>query len=374
MMSKTVSFCDMALELEDEVCNGSNGNDGNDNVSGDEDGDGDGDKDDGSAYFPKVYFRRGRARIFMGLYDESRSDLEMALSLLLLQNQKQKQKQQKDTDIDLDTDIDIAIDGHDKLILAVQKEMRRLDMMIIKAKKNLKRQEKAMKMVLNVQTTKTKGTTAKDDTCSARDKSEDEHEHEHDSLNKEKSTELSSSSAEVSHDDENDNVDDNDNGNATASATASGKFDNEWENDLDQGLYKDVNQRQKEYSTLRADFGRQQQRQRQRRKRQVPAISNRGNGNGNSNAAKANVYIVWYAQMAERSLRKILYWLGDKDAMTKSFQEDTNNTDANGNDDANQKGKTSRERGKNRRFQQDRVSVAGSESESEMMSNEKKMV
>lgn len=32
-------------------------------------------------------------------------------------------------------------------------------------------------------------------------------------------------------------------------------------------------------------------------------------------------FVLWYILMMERSLRKILYWFGDKDAMTRSFEE-----------------------------------------------------
>lgn len=92
MYKKTVSFCDFCMELE---CAKKN---------------------------PKVYFRRGKAYMFMGNYSLARNDLNMAESILL-------------QDFNDDS----------KECLSIRKEMQRLDKMIQNSKKNKERQAMAMK-------------------------------------------------------------------------------------------------------------------------------------------------------------------------------------------------------------------------------------
>ncbi len=78
--------------------------------------------------------------------------------------------------------------------------------------------------------------------------------------------------------------------------------------DLDKGLYSDIHtskSSQREYSTLRARPSKQ--------KALIEATS--------STPERPLPYVMWYAQMLERGLRRILYWLGDEEAMSRSFEE-----------------------------------------------------
>lgn len=82
---------------------------------------------------PKVYFRRGRARMLMGSYDAARTDLEKALEFL--------------TSLDHDHDDGDATDAQKAQQKAVQKELQKLERLEITAKKHEVMQKKAMKRV-----------------------------------------------------------------------------------------------------------------------------------------------------------------------------------------------------------------------------------
>lgn len=109
MLNKTQQFCNLALDIP---CGRKN---------------------------PKVYFRRGKARMLMGLYHDSRLDFDLALQILSneandilntnfsssnIENERYKEKE------------------------AVLKELRKLDTLEKSAKINSNRQKKAMKSLL----------------------------------------------------------------------------------------------------------------------------------------------------------------------------------------------------------------------------------
>ena len=80
---------------------------------------------------PKVYFRRGRARTWMGLYEDARNDFQNVLNLL------------SSSDKDLNE------------IQNVHRELRKVDQLMDEARKNRARQKKAMHRLLGGETTKT---------------------------------------------------------------------------------------------------------------------------------------------------------------------------------------------------------------------------
>jgi len=194
MFKKTCAFCDMALEMESGKC-------------------------------PKVYFRRGRAHIAMGMYEKARHDLNVSQTYLLAEERSEEVN---------------------KMVQSVKKEIAKLEAMVETAEKNRARQEKAMKRMLGGMP------RTKDDGL-------------------EQIQTLEYSSNEVLSD-------------------PSGE----------ERLYNDVGKR--EYSTLRA-----------RSNDKIPREEEQRGA------------LVWYIKMVERSLRKILYWLGDEDAMIKSFDGEVRN-------------------------------------------------
>lgn len=71
------------------------------------------------------------------------------------------------------------------------------------------------------------------------------------------------------------------------------------------GLYSDIhNGRKREYSTLRA-----------KRRQRVTE-------NDAPPQSISKTYFLWYIQMLEHGLRIFLFWLGDEDAMTRSYLDD----------------------------------------------------
>lgn len=209
MHRKTCSFCNMAIEIKAGSVN------------------------------PKVYFRRGRSNMLLGLYKNARNDFNTCLKLL--------------------NDSNDECDSCKNEIDAVNRELRNLDNLIIAAEKNRKRHEKAMKIVLGGET-------------SFREMQESSKSEE----------------ANVNNDDVNDE-------------------------DLDKGLYSDIHSSKsskREYSTLRA-----------RARKRKPQIEN-----NLTTLERPITYVMWYAQMLERGLRRILYWLGDEEAMSRSFEEEEGGT------------------------------------------------
>jgi tetratricopeptide (TPR) repeat protein len=213
MHRKTHSFCNMAIEIKAGSVN------------------------------PKVYYRRGRSYMLLGLYKNARDDLHTCLKLL-----------------------NDAYDSNDNCdsckseIDAVNRTLTNLDNLVIAAEKNRKRHEKAMKIVLGGQRNV---------------------------------TEIQENSGT---DETNVNNDVNDKA-------------------LDKGLYSDIHSSkpsQREYSTLRA----------RKRKPQIEDTPSTGGSEGHV----TNSYVIWYAQMLERGLRRILYWLGDEEAMSRSFEEEERGT------------------------------------------------
>ena len=83
---------------------------------------------------PKAYFRRGRARMLMGSYDDARSDLQRAVDLL--------QNENADKGGDSNTNDNTAREAELK---AVRKELQKLERLEFAARKHEKVQKKNMK-------------------------------------------------------------------------------------------------------------------------------------------------------------------------------------------------------------------------------------
>jgi len=106
MLSKTQEFCNLAMEMS---CGRTN---------------------------PKVFYRRGKARMLMGNYHLSRLDLDVALELLISQN----------NDIDDDGNL-----KKQKEIQVIRREIQKLDNLERSGKVNERKQKKAMKKILGGQ-------------------------------------------------------------------------------------------------------------------------------------------------------------------------------------------------------------------------------
>jgi tetratricopeptide (TPR) repeat protein len=216
MLKKTCAFCDLALDL------------------------------DIGKTSSKLYFRRGLAKASMGLYAEGKQDLTMSMDIL-------RKQESDEASNDLVDKNEIC-----KMKQAVEKEMLRLESLVVSAEKNHQRQTRAMKRILGgdkeAAVTPVTGETS-----------------------------INGSSTEILRND----VTKGDR--RSANATSS-----------EERLYNTVIA-QRKYSTLRAPL-----------QTNVQELKGGKNRNGT---------FVWYVKMAERSLRKILFWLGDENAMTKSFDD-----------------------------------------------------
>lgn len=218
MLKKTCAFCDLALDL------------------------------DIGKTSPKLYFRRGLAKASMGLYAEGKHDLAMSMDVL-------RKQESGEASNDLVDKNEIC-----KMKQAVEKEMLRLESLVVSAEKNHRRQIKAMKQILGGEkeaaVTPVTGETS-----------------------------MNGSSMEILR---NDVTKSGRRRSANATTTS------------EKRLYNTVTAHRK-YSTLRAPL-----------QTNVQEIAGGKHRNGT---------FVWYIKMAERSLRKILFWLGDENAMTKSFDD-----------------------------------------------------
>ena len=206
----------------------------------------------------KVYFRRGKALMNMGEYKSSRRDLERALELLLLRD-----------DDDDDDDDDDTHNAKEKE--SVAKELKKLEKMMESAEINRKRQKVAMRKMLGGKRAEANSNMSPTITIIPED---DVVVHEHE-INNDGGTRTSTCTIQELANDQ---------------ALSSGP-------DSTDRLYSNHNQK-RAYSTLRA----------KRRPVQADLVE--------------KSYFQWYLEMMERSLRKVLFWLGDTEAMTKDFTKE----------------------------------------------------
>ena len=223
MHRKTCTFCNMAIEMKSGSIN------------------------------PKVYFRRGKSHMLLGLYKKAQADFDKSLELLE----------------SYDEGVIIDLDKRKNEVDAVHKELTNLSKLIDAAEKNRKRHEKAMKTVFS------------DKKRHGRDK---ESNHVSNAGHNSQNTDSGSSLCSVEN-----------------LLGCSSKVD---ETKQVNGLYSDIHKTSKrEYSTLRA-------KRRRRRFAERP-----------SHSIPQTVFL-WCIKMLEFGLRKILFWLGDEDAMTRSYLDD----------------------------------------------------
>jgi len=211
MFKKTCAFCDLALDLRI------------DNPS------------------PKLYFRRGRARVGLGLYCEAKEDLIMSMDILQRQEHEKgnKQKDNKQTG---------------EMKSAVEKELIKLASLIVSAKNNRQKQTKAMQRLMGGQTSKTDANVK------------------------------AGSFIETSR-----------NGVGVSASARSGGGTS-----INEEMIYNTFECQREYSTLRAPS-------------RIDMTETK--------YREGNFVFVWSIKMLERSLRKILYWLGDEEETKKRFDD-----------------------------------------------------
>jgi len=249
MYRKTCSFCDLALEIKA----GSNN--------------------------PKVYFRRGKSRMLLGIYNKARADLQKALDLL-------DSSCNNDSNTNIVEDVDDAV-GREKE--AVKKELVKLERLVESAEENRKRQQMAMKRILGGDNG---GVAAEIDDID-------------DSTNTTQVVDNDILELESSQD--------------TISTTRSNHQQrnlnalNTTIKDEDR-LYKEETTKKREYSTLKA------------KQRKKPEVTNGRYSYDPNNTQNSDSFYAWYLKMIERGLRKALYWLGDEEAMNRSFDENEEET------------------------------------------------
>eukprot|EP00978_Attheya_sp_CCMP212_P008142 scaffold18983_cov53-Attheya_sp.AAC.1 len=96
------------------------------------------------AHHPKVYFRRGKARMRMGCYKEARADMEHALQLL--SDESSSSSTNHDTNNTAET---TSLQNNcSEQEEAVRKDLRKLTLLEKEAQRNRKRHETAMKVAL----------------------------------------------------------------------------------------------------------------------------------------------------------------------------------------------------------------------------------
>ncbi len=242
MHRKTCSFCDMALEIKKS--NGSN-----------------------ISMYAKVYFRRGKSRMLLGMYNHARADFNESLALLEgIENENN--------------------DNGD----AVRRELLTLKRLEENAQKNKKRQKEAMKLVLG-------GNNNAGSNGIPKGINSYDNKDINDSCGTEEKSTLSTLSASKSKE----------------TKKVPGKLEQTHANRTNEirGLYADIHapsssktMKTREFSTLRA-------KPRKRSSRRSNNISTQEEMQVQSSLARN--YFLWYLQMVECSLRKILCWLGDVD-------------------------------------------------------------
>lgn len=248
MYRKTCSFCDMALELNKI---------GTDN--------------------PKVYFRRGKSYMLMGMHEKAKFDFHKCLDLLHQVNEKRVSEFDSEKN-DISNSNESVVRGENKNeIEAVHKELLHLEKLKDAAEKNRLRHEKAMKIMLGGQA----------------------------------NTTISSSKSQQSS---NENDDEK-----SSLEIGMNRAKNDQNSSPVTPLYNNsdpTTAKKREFSTLRA--------RRKKCRKDTVMSSKLGEGNGEEVVASgrnSQSYFTWYIQKVEFGLRKILFWLGDEEAMTRSFEE-----------------------------------------------------
>lgn len=242
MHRKTCSFCNMAIEIKA-----------------------------GSTH-PKVYFRRGKSHMLLGLYTRAKFDFEKCLQLL---DNNDDDKSMNDKQL-------LSRNNNEKD--AIQKELTTLYQLMDAAKKNKMRQKEAMQRILGGKTS-----------ISIRNTND----------NDEKITK----SIKSKNDDDNDDDDYGD---------GDGSYSNNDYNDNNMnGLYSDLSDKtiQREYSTLRA------RKKRISKKKSSESIHHQLQKQEEERIDSPN-YFIWYLKMVEYSLRKVLHFLGDEDALTRPYYDE----------------------------------------------------
>lgn len=216
---------------------------------------------------PKAYFRRGRARMLMGSYEDARVDLERARDLLLR------------LDNDANADADAA--QQEAELKAVKKELQKLERLEATARKHKKEQKKAMKKLWDHNTTDTYG---KRHDAGASDNTSDE------------STLAPDTDANI----------------AVSSSASAAKSESQTNANVqsERGLYSDVRERRK-FSTLRA-----------KKKVEVsggPLSDLLEEEEGDDVDEVPPTFFQWYLSLFERCLRKTLHILGDEEGARMEY-------------------------------------------------------
>ena len=219
---------------------------------------------------PKAYFRRGRARMLMGSYEDARVDLEGARDLLLLR---------------LDKDANAYADAaaQEAELKAVKKELQKLERLEITARKHEKEQRKAMKKLWDDNT----DNNSKRHDTGANDGQSDE------------STLALDADANI----------------AVSSSASAAKSESQTDANVQSegGLYSDVRER-RQFSTLRA---------KKKVEVEVPGqplsdLLEEGGEDGDDDELSLT-FFQWYLSLFERCLRKTLHILGDEEGARMEY-------------------------------------------------------
>ena len=219
---------------------------------------------------PKAYFRRGRARMLMGSYEDARVDLEGARDLLLLR-------------LDKDANADADAAAQEAELKAVKKELQKLERLEITARKHEKEQRKAMKKLWDDNT----DNNSKRHDTGANDGQSDE------------STLALDADANI----------------AVSSSASAAKSESQTDATVQSegGLYSDVRER-RQFSTLRA---------KKKVEVEVPGqplsdLLEEG-GEDEDDDELSLTFFQWYLSLFERCLRKTLHILGDEEGARMEY-------------------------------------------------------
>jgi tetratricopeptide (TPR) repeat protein len=208
---------------------------------------------------PKAYFRRGRARMLMGSYDDARSDLQRAVDLL--------QNVNADDGVDKCANDNTAREAELK---AVRKELQKLERLEFAARKHEKVQKKNMKRLWDT----AKSSNAVEANGTTPDQS------------------ISSSAVDAVISESSSVKAEKSEGQSNARSTVESK----------KGLYSDVQER-RQFSTLRA-------------KKRIEASVEEEDDDVD---VVSPSFFQWYLSLLERCLRKALHILGDEEGASMEF-------------------------------------------------------
>ncbi len=204
---------------------------------------------------PKAYFRRGRARMLMGSYDDARSDLQRAVDLL--QNVNADGSKTNDNT------------AREAELKAVRKELQKLERLEVAARKHEKVQKKNMKRLWD---------TAKSNAVEANGTTPDQS--------------ISSSAVDAVISESSSVKAEKSEGQSNARSTVENK----------KGLYSDVQER-RQFSTLRA-------------KKRIEASVEEEDDDVD---VVSPSFFQWYLSLLERCLRKALHILGDEEGARMEY-------------------------------------------------------